>query len=99
MTGAGRGIGRAYARLLAARGARVVVNDLGGSMEGTGEDAQPAQHVVDEIVNDGGTAVTDNHDVSTTAGAAATVATALEAVRACRRPDQQRGNHAMGGHA
>jgi NAD(P)-dependent dehydrogenase (short-subunit alcohol dehydrogenase family) len=79
VTGAGRGIGRAYAQLLAARGARVVVNDLGGSIEGTGEDAQPAQHVVGEIVADGGAAIADNHDVSTTAGAEALVAAAVDA--------------------
>ena len=48
-------------------------------MDGTGEDAQPAQHVVGEIVADGGTAIADNHDVSTTAGAEALVAAAVEA--------------------
>ena len=56
----------------------VVVNDLGGSIEGTGEDAQPAQHVVDEIVSGGGSAVADSSDVSTTEGAEALVATALK---------------------
>ena len=54
VTGAGRGIGRAYAHLLAERGARVVVNDLGGTMEGVGHDAGPAQNVVNEIVGAGG---------------------------------------------
>ncbi len=49
VTGAGRGIGRAYARLLAERGARVVVNDLGGSMQGDGADAEPASAVAAEI--------------------------------------------------
>jgi NAD(P)-dependent dehydrogenase (short-subunit alcohol dehydrogenase family) len=78
VTGAGRGLGRAYARLLAARGARVVVNDLGGTMEGTGADAGPAAAVVAEIETDGGTAAADTNDVSTTAGAEALVATAVE---------------------
>ncbi|GIF25534.1 NAD(P)-dependent dehydrogenase (short-subunit alcohol dehydrogenase family) [Actinoplanes tereljensis] len=78
VTGAGRGIGRAYARLLAQRGAKVVVNDLGGSMEGDGTDTGPAQAVVDEIVAAGGTAVADTHDVSTTEGGEAIVGTALE---------------------
>ena len=49
VTGAGRGIGRGHALELARQGARVVVNDLGGSVEGTGADAGPAQQVVDEI--------------------------------------------------
>jgi NAD(P)-dependent dehydrogenase (short-subunit alcohol dehydrogenase family) len=65
VTGAGRGIGRAHARLLAERGAKVVVNDLGGSMEGDGADAGPAQKVVEEIRAAGGEAVADTHDVST----------------------------------
>ncbi|MET7572316.1 SDR family NAD(P)-dependent oxidoreductase [Streptomyces sp. NPDC005492] len=77
VTGAGRGLGRAYARLLAERGARVVVNDLGGSMEGEGSDAGPAQKVVDGIVAAGGRAVADTHDVSTRAGGEAIVDTAL----------------------
>ncbi|MEU6357283.1 SDR family NAD(P)-dependent oxidoreductase [Streptomyces sp. NPDC047072] len=78
VTGAGRGIGRAHARLLAARGAKVVVNDLGGSMEGEGTDAGPAQKVVDEIRAAGGEAVADTHDVSTQDGGKAIVDTAVE---------------------
>jgi NAD(P)-dependent dehydrogenase (short-subunit alcohol dehydrogenase family) len=78
VTGAGRGLGRAYARLLAERGAKVVVNDLGGSMEGEGSDAGPAQKVVDGIVAAGGEAVADTHDVSTTAGGEAIIGTAIE---------------------
>ncbi|MFC4499536.1 MULTISPECIES: SDR family NAD(P)-dependent oxidoreductase [Streptomyces] len=78
VTGAGRGIGRAHARLLAERGAKVVVNDLGGSMEGEGADAGPAQKVVDEIRAAGGEAVADTHDVSTEAGGQAIVGSAIE---------------------
>ncbi|MET7335383.1 SDR family NAD(P)-dependent oxidoreductase [Nonomuraea sp. NPDC005650] len=78
VTGAGRGIGRAHARLLAERGAKVVVNDLGGSMEGDGVDAAPAQAVVKEIVAAGGDAVADINDVSTQEGGQAIVDTALE---------------------
>jgi NAD(P)-dependent dehydrogenase (short-subunit alcohol dehydrogenase family) len=79
VTGAGRGIGRAYARLLAERGARVVVNDLGGSMDGAGADAAPAAAVVAEITAAGGVAVASGDDVATPAGAEAIVATALDA--------------------
>ena len=57
VTGAGRGIGREHALLLAAQGARVVVNDLGGAIDGTGSDAGPAHEVVDEITTQGGQAV------------------------------------------
>jgi NAD(P)-dependent dehydrogenase (short-subunit alcohol dehydrogenase family) len=79
VTGAGRGMGRAHALLLASRGANVVVNDLGGAMDGTGADAGPAQQVVDEIVAAGGTAVADTSSVATTEGAEAIVAAAVEA--------------------
>lgn len=79
VTGAGRGIGRAYALLLAARGASVVVNDLGGSMEGVGADAGPASDVARAITTAGGTARADASDVGTAAGAQAVVDVALEA--------------------
>jgi NAD(P)-dependent dehydrogenase (short-subunit alcohol dehydrogenase family) len=78
VTGAGRGIGRAHALLLAARGARVVVNDLGGSIAGDGADAGPAAAVVDEIVAAGGTAVADTSDVSTVDGGRALVELAID---------------------
>src|SRR5687768_3479062 len=68
VTGAGRGIGRAHARLLAARGARVVVNDLGGSIGGQGSDANPAESVVAEIAEAGGSAIADVSDVATVEG-------------------------------
>src|SRR5689334_22253780 len=77
VTGAGRGIGRAYARLLADRGASVVVNDLGGSMAGDGADAGPASAVVAEITAAGGAAIADTSDVSTVAGADALIGTAV----------------------
>ncbi len=64
VTGAGRGIGREYALLLARQGAHVVVNDFGGSRDGSGTDAGPAQQVVDEIVAAGGHAVAHVGDVS-----------------------------------
>ncbi|WIM86779.1 SDR family oxidoreductase [Candidatus Mycobacterium wuenschmannii] len=64
VTGAGRGIGRSHALLLAAEGAKVVVNDLGGSNAGEGSDAGPAQQVVDEIIAAGGQAVANTDSVS-----------------------------------
>jgi len=78
VTGAGRGIGRAHAHLLAARGASVVVNDLGGSRQGIGADAQPASTVAGEIVAAGGVAIANGSDVATTAGAESLVDTAIE---------------------
>jgi NAD(P)-dependent dehydrogenase (short-subunit alcohol dehydrogenase family) len=78
VTGAGRGIGRAYALLLAERGAAVVVNDLGGAIDGVGSDSGPAAEVVSEIVESGGKAIADTSDIATTAGARAVVDAALE---------------------
>lgn len=77
VTGAGRGVGRAYAQLLATRGASVVVNDLGGQMNGAGRDSDVAQTVVGEIAAAGGTAVADTGDVSTAGGANELVEAAL----------------------
>ena len=78
VTGAGRGIGRAYARLLASRGAKVVVNDLGSSTGGSGADEAPASRVVAEIVAAGGAAVADTNDVASVDGAQALVDAALD---------------------
>ncbi|MEK9521083.1 SDR family oxidoreductase [Streptomyces venezuelae] len=79
VTGAGRGLGRAHALAFAAQGARVVVNDLGVGLDGTGGGAAPAQRVVDEIRAAGGEAVAHGGDVATPDGAASLVATALDA--------------------
>jgi NAD(P)-dependent dehydrogenase (short-subunit alcohol dehydrogenase family) len=76
VTGAGRGIGREHALLLAAQGAKVVVNDLGGARDGEGADAGPAQQVVDEIVAAGGEAVANTDDISDFSGAENLVKTA-----------------------
>jgi NAD(P)-dependent dehydrogenase (short-subunit alcohol dehydrogenase family) len=78
VTGAGRGIGRAYAILLASRGASVAVNDLGGSMDGVGEDAGVAAKVAAEIVEAGGAAMADGSDVSVPAGARSLIDATLE---------------------
>ncbi len=78
VTGAGRGIGRGHALELARQGARVVVNDLGGAVDGSGADEGPAQAVVDEICANGGAAIANVDDVSTWAGAQAVIASAIE---------------------
>ncbi|RYD96671.1 MAG: SDR family NAD(P)-dependent oxidoreductase, partial [Sphingomonadales bacterium] len=78
VTGAGQGLGRSYARLLAARGAKVVVNDLGCRMDGDGADVSVAQTVVDEIVAAGGEAIASADTVATPEGGAAIVAKAIE---------------------
>lgn len=77
VTGAGRGIGRSYALLLAERGASVVVNDLGGSMEGVGADAEVSDLVAAEITDTGGSAIADKSDVATEAGAQTLIDAAL----------------------
>ena len=69
ITGAGNGIGRAHALAFAAEGAKVVVNDLGGSRDGDGTSIGPAQQVVDEIVAAGGQAVANGDDISSFEGA------------------------------
>jgi NAD(P)-dependent dehydrogenase (short-subunit alcohol dehydrogenase family) len=78
VTGGGRGLGREYALLLAARGAKVVVNDVGGSVTGVGADDGPAQQVVDEILAAGGEAVANTDSVATAEGGQAIVAAALD---------------------
>jgi len=79
ITGAGGGLGRAHALELARRGARIVVNDLGGSVNGDGGDVGPAQAVVQEILDLGGEAVADTNSVATYSGGAAVVQTAVDA--------------------
>ncbi len=78
VTGAGRGIGASLARIMAAEGALLVVNDLGGEVDGAGADQSPAAQVVKEIVDAGGTAVANFDDVSDHAAAEKIVQCALD---------------------
>jgi len=78
ITGAGRGIGREHALLFAAEGAKVVVNDLGGGLDGTPGEATPAEEVVAEIRSFGGRAVANHDNVATWDGAERLVQSALE---------------------
>jgi NAD(P)-dependent dehydrogenase (short-subunit alcohol dehydrogenase family) len=79
VTGAGGGLGREHALLLASRGAKVVVNDLGGATDGTGASAGPAEQTAKEIADLGGEAVADTSTVATVGGGQAIVDTALQA--------------------
>lgn len=79
ITGAGRGIGREHALLFAAEGAKVVVNDLGGSLDGFGDDRSAAQQVADEIRERGGEAVANHDDVADWEGGKHLVDSAIEA--------------------
>src|ERR1700756_4510222 len=76
--GAGNGIGRQHALAFAAEGAKVVVNDLGGSRDGTGASAGPAQAVAEEIKAAGGEAVAHTEDISTWDGSLSLVQTAVD---------------------
>ncbi len=78
VTGAGRGIGREYALMLAAEGAKVVVNDLGGSRDGTGGDEGPAAQVVEEILEAGGDATASTENVADFEGAGRMVRQAVD---------------------
>jgi NAD(P)-dependent dehydrogenase (short-subunit alcohol dehydrogenase family) len=78
ITGAGRGLGRAYALLLASRGAKVVVNDPGASLKGDGIDVGPAEEVVREIKAAGGEAVACTESVATPEGGKAIIQSALD---------------------
>ncbi len=79
ITGAGGGLGREHALLLASRGAQIVVNDLGGGIDGSGGDGGPAATVAKEINDAGGVAVANGDTVSTPEGGAAIIKTALDA--------------------
>jgi NAD(P)-dependent dehydrogenase (short-subunit alcohol dehydrogenase family) len=78
ITGAGRGLGREHALLFASEGAKVVVNDLGGDIDGTGDDRAPAQQVVDEIKAMGGEAVANVDNVADWEGAQKLIQTAVD---------------------
>lgn len=78
VTGAGRGIGAAVAKRLAAEGVSVVVNDLGAAVDGSGADSGPAVQTVDEITGNGGTAVIDGSDIADFASAAALIRETVE---------------------
>jgi NAD(P)-dependent dehydrogenase (short-subunit alcohol dehydrogenase family) len=78
VTGAGRGLGRAYVELLAERGARVVVNDLGTDVSGSGKDSTIARQVAELIRSRGGDAIANDSDVSTPEGGSELIAMAIE---------------------
>lgn len=78
ITGAGRGLGRAHALLLASRGAKVVVNDLGSGIDGSGSNPEPAQDVVDEIILHSGEAVANLESVAEAQGAGSLVEMAIK---------------------
>ena len=83
VTGAGRGIGREHALLLAENGAKVVVNDLGGDAAGGGADTTPAQSVVDEIIAMGGEAVVNGANVADFDAAGEMVQQAIDTFGSC----------------
>ncbi len=78
VTGAGNGLGKAYALELGSRGARVVVNDLGGAVDGSGSGNTPADEVVNEIIANGGEAVANYDSVATKEGGQSIEQTAID---------------------
>ena len=78
VTGAGNGLGKAYALELGSRGAKVIVNDLGGSVDGSGAASSPADDVVNEIIQNGGEAVANYDSVATKDGGESIVQSALD---------------------
>ena len=78
VTGAGNGLGKAYALDLGSRGAKVVVNDLGGAVDGSGSGSTPADEVVNEIIANGGEAVANYDSVATKEGGQSIVQTAID---------------------
>ena len=78
VTGAGRGIGAGIAKMLASRGAKVVVNDLGGAVDGSGADLGPADEVVQAIKDAGGEAVANGDSVAEPAGGEKMIQQALD---------------------
>ncbi len=79
ITGAGRGIGREHALMLADQGAKVVINDIGGEIDGSGRSTGPAQDVADEVIAGGGEAVVNGDDISTWDGSERLVKQAIDA--------------------
>src|SRR6202046_4983255 len=79
ITGAGRGIAREHALLFASEGAKVVVNDLGGAIDGSGDDRSPAEQVVDEIKGMGGEAIANADNVADWDGGKRLIDSAVEA--------------------
>ena len=79
ITGAGGGLGRSHALMLASRGAHVVVNDIGGSLDGQGASSSPGESVVAEITASGGSAIANRDSVATAAGGQAIVDAAMDA--------------------